>query len=155
MDVLSDILYDVYGLPAVHIVEFLRGTEGSPEEYMAVSCHIDIRRVRSTCRALEKGGVLSHARGVWVFRAQEAFDATKTILERVLKDLPPSASSADDVVFACHSCRSTRNLADCFEALQYGRAPLCCDAEMVEQRDDRHEARRGIEDLIVRLSRRE
>lgn len=133
MDALASLVNHVYGLPCARIIEFLdQNTAWCSEEYIAVSCHIDIRRVRYHCRCLEKIAVVKHSRGTWYFEKKPAFDAVRRVLDQILVNIEQEVTS-NTLIFGCNVCGGSRTLEDCMQFVMQGETPVCCGQEMFEE----------------------
>lgn len=152
MDALTGIVNSLYGMPAVRIVEFMDQHDPCNEEFIAASCHIDIRRVRYCLGVLEKSGVLKQSRKHWVFDKNEAFDNTKAILETILTKIPQQSACSSAGTFVCAACHTPRSLSECFQTIMETGFAMCCDQEMVEQEHD-DTLKSAIDELIAKLSR--
>jgi hypothetical protein len=141
MDILRRIINSVYGLPALHVFEYLLTVESEHEEVVATHCHIDIRKVRWACREMQKAGILYACNKKWRIDRDEAMKSMRALLESILNKLP--IDDSNDVVFVCAKCNTQKPLQDCMDTISMGEIPNCCDIDMYEQkstlREDRDE----------------
>jgi transcription initiation factor IIE alpha subunit len=127
------IVHAVHGTAAVNIVETLRLQSDLCDEMIAVTTHIDLRRVRVLCKEMHAFGVLVAREKAWCFDQEAAARACSRALSSVLEQLP---QQADGEAVVCKSCRRRVKLQDCFSSLLADVLPACCGVEMVSEEDN-------------------